>query len=147
MKGSDDIRILLVEDNPRDVELMMRAFKKNNLANQVTHAKDGVEALDFLFGSGENSWSEVGLLPKVVFLDLKLPRVSGIEVLQRIRGDERTKMLPVVVMTASHEERDVIEAYKLGVNSYVVKPMDFEQFVRVVAELGYYWVAINKTPN
>jgi CheY-like chemotaxis protein len=147
MNRNDDIRILLVEDNPRDVELMMRAFNKNNLANQVTHAKDGVVALELLFGSGENSSTEAGPLPKVVFLDLKLPRMGGIEVLQRIRADERTKTLPVVVMTSSHEERDVIEAYQLGVNSYVVKPMDFEQFVRVVAELGYYWVAINKTPS
>ena len=142
MIQTDDIRILLVEDNPRDVELMMRAFKKNNLANQITHVKDGVEALDFLFSGNQNAQ-----LPKVVFLDLKLPRVSGIEVLQRIRGDERTRLLPVVVMTSSHEERDVVDAYNLGVNSYVVKPMDFDQFVRVVAELGYYWVAINKSPT
>jgi CheY-like chemotaxis protein len=141
MSSVDDVRILLVEDNPRDVELMMRAFKKNNLANQITLAKDGVEALEYLFAKEES-----GQLPKVVLLDLKLPRVSGIEVLQRIRADPRTNLLPVVVMTSSHEERDVIEAYKLGVNSYVVKPMDFDQFVRVVAELGYYWVAINKTP-
>jgi two-component system, response regulator len=141
MSRNEDVRILLVEDNPRDVELMMRAFIKHNLANQITHARDGVEALDYLFSSDDSVH-----LPKVVLLDLKLPRVSGIEVLQRIRGDERTKLLPVVVMTSSQEERDVIEAYQLGVNSYVVKPMDFDQFVRVVAELGYYWVAINKTP-
>jgi CheY-like chemotaxis protein len=142
MSEAQDVRILLVEDNPRDVELMMRAFKKHNLANQITLARDGVEALDFLFANGDDAQ-----LPKVVLLDLKLPRVSGIEVLQRIRADERTKLLPVVVMTSSHEERDVVEAYELGVNSYVVKPMDFDQFVRVVAELGYYWVAINKTPH
>ncbi len=146
MNRANDIRILLVEDNPRDVELMMRAFKKHNLVNQINHAKDGAEALEYLFGN-EATGLPAGPLPKVVFLDLKLPRLTGIEVLQHIRADARTKLLPVVVMTSSQEERDVVEAYKLGVNSYVVKPMDFDQFVRVVAELGYYWVAINKTAD
>ncbi len=147
MTSSAIVDILLVEDNPRDVELILRALKRHNLANRVTVISDGEQALDFIFGRGEFASRANEPQPRAIFLDLKLPKVGGIEVLQAIRSDERTRMLPVVVMTSSQEERDVVSAYKLGVNSYVVKPMDFDQFAKVVAELGYYWVAINKTPT
>jgi two-component system, response regulator len=146
MTGSEVVDILLVEDNPRDVELILRALKKHNLANRVTVVTDGEQALDFVFARGAYAERANTPHPKAIFLDLKLPKVGGIEVLQQIRSNERTRMLPVVVMTSSQEERDIVDAYKLGVNSYVVKPMDFDQFAKVVADLGYYWVAINKTP-
>ncbi len=142
----DEVEILMVEDNPYDAELALRVLRKHNLANKVTLARDGAEALDFIFATGPFANRSREPHPKVVFLDLKLPKVSGIEVLRAIRSGERTRLLPVVVMTASQEERDIIDAYKLGVNSYVVKPIDFEQFTKVVSDLGYYWVVINKAP-
>ena len=146
MSDAIEIDILIVEDNPRDVELGLRALRKHNLANKVAVVQDGAEALDFLFGVGAYANREREPLPKVVLLDLKLPKIGGIEVLRKLRAEERTRLLPVVVMTASEEERDIMETYQLGVNSYVVKPMDFTQFAKVVADLGYYWVFTNHGP-
>ncbi len=139
--------ILLVEDNPRDAEMTIRALKKCNLANQLLHVKDGQEALDFLFGTGPYAGSDVSQLPKVILLDLKLPKVDGIEVLRRIRADERTKMLPVVALTSSQEDQDMVETYQLGVNSYIVKPVEFEKFSEAVSNLGYYWLLLNQAPK
>ncbi len=138
-----DVEILLVEDNPHDVELTLRALNKHNLANKVQVAKDGVEALDFIFGTGPFAGDGAGDL-KVILLDLKLPKVSGLEVLQRLKNDERTKLIPVVVLTSSSEDRDIQECYALGVNSYVVKPVEFDSFAKTVAELGFYWLLVNK---
>jgi two-component system, response regulator len=140
------VEILLVEDNPNDVELTLRALKKNNLANRVFVVKDGAEALDFIFATGEFSDRDIQNIPKVVFLDLKLPKVDGLEVLRRMKADERTAKIPVVVLTSSQEDRDVVESYKLGVNSYVTKPVDFDQFLVAVQEIGLYWLVINKPP-
>ena len=142
----NDVDILLVEDNPRDVELIMRALKKNNLARRLAVVKDGEEALEFIFGTGRYAHRANAVLPQVMFLDLKLPKVSGIEVLQQIRADARTKTLPIVVMTSAFQERDISAAYKLGANSYVVKPINFEQFTKTVVDLGNYWLAINQAP-
>lgn len=141
------IEILLVEDNPHDVELTLRTLHKRNLANQIVHVKDGQEALDWLFGTGDYVGRDTAKLPKVVLLDLKLPKVDGLEVLRAMRADERTKLLPVVVMTSSREERDVVQCYRLGANSYVVKPLDFDSFSTAVAELGQYWLLINQDPS
>jgi two-component system response regulator len=138
-----DVDILLVEDNPHDVELTLRALKKHNLANQVHVAKDGQEALDFLFGAGPSSGVKCNRL-KVILLDLKLPKVSGLEVLKKLKSDERCKTVPVVVLTSSQEDQDIQECYKLGVNSYVVKPVEFEAFAKTVADLGLYWMLVNK---
>ena len=140
------LEILLVEDNPNDAELAIRALKKRHLANHLVHVSDGQEALDFLFGSGAYEGRDVLHQPKVLLLDLKLPKVSGIEVLRRIREDDRTKLLPVVVLTSSHEDRDVIESYALGANSYIVKPVDFENFSEAVSNLGLYWLLLNEPP-
>ena len=137
-----DVEILLVEDNPHDVELTLRALKKHNLANKVQVVKDGAEALDFIFNTG--SFSGQTNHPKVILLDLKLPKVSGLEVLQRLKNEESTRSIPVVVLTSSHEDRDIQECYRLGVNSYVVKPVEFEAFARTVAEMGFYWLLVNK---
>ena len=137
-----DVEILLVEDNPHDVELTLRALKKHNLANKVQVAKDGAEALDFIFNTGSFAGQTNNL--KVILLDLKLPKVSGLEVLQRLKNEERTRSIPVVVLTSSHEDRDIQECYRLGVNSYVVKPVEFEAFARTVAEMGFYWLLVNK---
>ena len=138
-----DVDILLVEDNPYDVELTLRALKKHNLANQVHVAKDGQEALDFLFGTGPHPEIKCNRL-KVILLDLKLPKMSGLEVLKRLKGDERCKTVPVVVLTSSQEDQDIQECYKLGVNSYVVKPVEFDAFAKTVADLGLYWLLVNK---
>jgi CheY-like chemotaxis protein len=147
MMNVDDVEILLVEDNPHDIELTLRALKKHNLANSVHVVKDGAEALAFLFCAGPYAHRKIEESPKVVLLDLKLPKVDGLEVLRQIKSDERTKVIPVVIMTSSQEERDVVESYKLGVNSYIVKPVDFDKFLECVAELGYYWVLCNKPPR
>ncbi len=137
--------ILLVEDNPNDAELALRSLKKHNLANQVKWVKDGEQALDFLFQRGE--WaSRAATLPKVILLDLRLPKVDGIEVLRAIRADKKTKELPVVVLTSSKEDRDVVDTYKLGVNSYIAKPVAFDEFAKVVAEIGMYWAVLNRVP-
>ncbi len=142
---SSVVDILLVEDNPNDAELALRALKKHNLANKVVWVKDGEEALDFLFHRGAHA-SAPNTLPRVVLLDLRLPKVDGIEVLKQVRGNPETHELPVVVLTSSKEERDVIDTYQLGVNSYVAKPVAFDEFSRVVAELGMYWVLVNRVP-
>ena len=141
-----DVEILLVEDNPNDVELTLRALQKQNLASKVFVVKDGAEALDFIFATGAYSQRKIENRPKVVLLDLKLPKVDGIEVLRKIKADVRTKHTPVVMLTSSQEERDVIDTYKLGVNSYIVKPVDFNNFVHAVSELGVYWGILNKIP-
>lgn len=141
---ANGVEILLVEDNPRDVEMTLRALKKQNLANQVRVVKDGAEALEFLFAEGAHAKRDVNHVPKVVLLDLKLPKVSGLEVLKKIKGDERTRTIPVVVLTSSQEEKDMVESYRLGVNSYIVKPVDFDKFVESVGEIGLYWLLVNK---
>ena len=146
-KDYREVEILLVEDNPNDAELALRALKKNNLTNKVHWVKDGAEALDFIFAQGAYSARNMRNGPKVVFLDIKLPKVDGIEVLRRVKADERTHGLPVVIMTSSREERDIVESYKLGVNSYVVKPVDFDQFFKAVTDMGFYWVLINQPGN
>ena len=138
--------ILLVEDNPRDEALTLRALKKSNILNEVVVARDGVEALDYLFGRGAYSESASRPLPQLVLLDLKLPKIDGIDVLRRIRAGERTRTIPVVVLTSSQEERDIVECYELGANSYVVKPVDFDRFYRTVSDIGAYWLVLNKLP-
>ena len=137
--------ILLVEDNPDDEELTIHALKKNNILNKVIVAHDGVEALNYLFAEGD-SGADSGLMPEVILLDLKLPRVNGLEVLQRVRANKRTRNLPVVVLTCSKEEQDVINSYKLGANSYILKPVDFVQFSRSIGHLGLYWLILNVAP-
>ena len=146
MNVADAVDILLVEDNPNDVELTMRALKKAKLANPIFVVSDGAEALDFLFRTGAYA-GRPPHTPKVVLLDLKLPKVDGIEVLRRIKGDERTRVIPVVVLTSSREESDVVESYKLGVNSYIVKPLDFEKFVAAVEHVAVYWLLLNEPPH
>jgi CheY-like chemotaxis protein len=143
---TDGVEILLVEDNPTDAELTMVALKEHNLANRLVWVKDGAEALDFLFAAGAYAGRRVENGPRVVLLDLRLPKVDGLEVLRRIKADERTRRIPVVVLTSSKEDRDVAESYNLGVNSYIGKPVEFEEFARVVSELGLYWLLINQPP-
>jgi len=138
--------ILLVEDNPDDVTMTRRALKKNNILNEVVVAEDGAEALDYLFGTGKYSGRDTGIKPQVVLLDLNLPKMGGIDVLKRLRADERTSLLPVVVLTTSNEDRDRIESYRLGTNSYVQKPVDFDQFSQAVQQLGLYWLLLNEGP-
>lgn len=138
--------ILLVEDNPDDVELTLRALKKNNISNDVVLARDGVEALDFLFGTGAHAGRDTSILPQVVLLDLKLPKLDGLEVLSKIRSNERTKLLPVVILTSSKEEQDLVNGYSLGANSYIRKPVDFGQFIEAVRALGLYWLLLNEGP-
>lgn len=138
--------ILLVEDNPDDVALTLRAFKKNNIMNKFVVAKDGVEALDYLNGTGEYEGRDVNDIPQIVLLDLKLPKVNGMEVLKAIRAEERTKLLPVVILTSSKEQQDLIDGYSLGANSYIRKPVDFEQFTEAVRQLGLYWLVLNINP-
>ena len=147
MNEHTEVEVLLVEDNARDAEMALRTLRKRNLANSLVHVKDGQEALDWLFGLGAYAGRNPNERPKVILLDLKLPKVDGMEVLRAIRGDARTRLIPVVVMTSSAEDRDVIESYQLGVNSYVVKPMDFESFSAAVAELGHYWLLVNQEPK
>jgi len=138
--------ILLVEDNPDDVILTLRALKQSKIANQVIAVQDGVEALDLLFGEGQYTGSEPGGRPQVVLLDLKLPKMDGLEVLRRLRADERTRALPVVILTTSNEERDLVESYRLGANSYIRKPVDFLQFSEAIRQLGMYWLVLNEPP-
>lgn len=136
--------ILLIEDNRDDVALTLRALKKNNITNEVVVAHDGVEGLDFLFGTGSHTDRDLTVMPAVILLDLKLPRVDGLEVLKRLRSDERTRLLPVVIMTSSNEEQDRLNGYGLGANSYVRKPVDFTQFMEAVRQLGLYWLVLNE---
>lgn len=132
--------ILLVEDNPNDAELAIRALKKNNLANNLIHLEDGQEALDYLFNDNNE-------MPKLILMDVKMPRVDGIEVLRRLKSDEKKKVIPVVMLTSSKEDKDIIEAYNLGVNAYIVKPVDFDQFVKAVTQLGFFWMILNQPPK
>ncbi len=141
----NDVEILLTEDNPNDVELTLRALQKHNLANKVYVVKDGEEALDFIFATGQYSTRNINLPPKVIFLDLKLPKVSGIEVLRKIKSDDKTKSVPVVVVTSSQESQDIQECYKMGVNSYIQKPIEFDNFVKAISDAGLYWLVINKS--
>jgi two-component system response regulator len=138
--------ILLVEDNPDDEALTLRALKKNNIGNEVVVARDGVEALDYLFGRGAHERRENFVLPQLVLLDLKLPKVDGLEVLRAIRADARTKRLPVVILTSSNQERDLLDGYELGANSFVCKPVDFTAFAEAVRQLGIYWLIVNEPP-
>ncbi|MBL8502952.1 MAG: response regulator [Rhodocyclaceae bacterium] len=139
-----DRPILLVEDNPDDEALTLRAFNKNRIGNQVVVARDGVEALDYLFGNGHHAGRDLAVQPAVVLLDLKLPRIDGLEVLRRIRANERTSLLPVVILTTSKEQQDIYEGYSLGANSYIRKPVDFEKFIQAVGQLGLYWLVLNE---
>jgi len=140
------VEILLVEDNPDDAELTIRAIKKHNLANKLFWVKDGEEALEFIFACGAYTQRKDEMHPKVILLDLKLPKVDGLEVLREIRSNEKTKPIPVVILTSSKEEQDVIDSYELGVNSYIVKPVDFDKFLETVSELGLYWLLLNEPP-
>jgi CheY-like chemotaxis protein len=142
----EEVEILLVEDNPDDLELALLALKKNNLANKIHVARDGEEALDFLLCRGKYSMRTGDSQPKVVLLDLKLPKVDGLEVLKEVKANPRTKAVPVVVMTSSKEQRDMVEGYKLGVNSYIQKPVDFNEFREIINKLGFYWLVINQSP-
>ncbi|MDA8077556.1 MAG: response regulator [Nitrospiraceae bacterium] len=142
-----DKSILLVEDNPDDVKLTIRAFKKANILNEIVVAADGAEALDYLFGSGKFAGRDTSVKPQLVLLDLNMPKIGGLEVLRRIRADARTKLLPVVILTTSGEEKDLVESYNMGANSYVRKPVDFEQFTDAAQKLGLYWLLLNKVPR
>lgn len=142
----DDKVILLVEDNPDDEALTLRAFKKNNIKNGVVVARDGAEALDYLFGTGRHAGRDIADLPQVMLLDLKLPKVDGLEVLRRVRADERTRLLPIVILTSSREEQDLMTGYRLGCNSYVRKPVNFDEFVEAARQLGLYWLVLNEPP-
>jgi two-component system, response regulator len=144
--SSSPIEILLVEDNPNDEELTLYALKKNNITNHIQVVRDGAEAVEYLFCTGAYAHRKIDDPPKLVLLDLKLPKVDGLEVLKKIKADERTRTIPVVMLTSSREERDIVESYQLGVNSYIVKPVDFEQFVDAVRQLGLYWKLLNQTP-
>lgn len=138
--------ILLVEDNPDDEALTLRALKKNNIANEVVVARDGAEALDFLFATGSHANRDLSRMPGLILLDLNLPKVGGLEVLRRLRGDARTKLIPVVILTSSKEDQDIASGYELGCNSYVRKPVDFTQFVQATGHLGMYWLVLNELP-
>ena len=141
------IEILLVEDNPNDVELTLHAFKRHNLSNRIQVVRDGAEALDFIFCTGAYMDRRIEDSPKLILLDLKLPKVDGLEVLQRLKSDPRTRALPVVILTSSSEERDIVESYRLGVNSYITKPVDFDQFIEAARQLGMYWLLLNQLPK
>ncbi len=143
---AEEIEILLVDDNASDVELTVRALRRHKLANSIHVAEDGQQALDFVFCRNAHSGRSFAMPPKVIFLDLKMPKVDGIEVLRAIRGDARTKMIPVVILTSSKEQRDVVEGYKLGVNAYIQKPVDFDEFRRVIEQMGMFWLVVNQPP-
>ena len=147
MNTNGKLEILLVEDNTSDAELCLRALKKHNLANKLFWVKDGAEALDYIFATGAYAERNVENIPNVILLDLRLPKVDGLEVLKKLKSDERTKLIPVVVLTSSTEDIDTVKSYKLGANSFVSKPVQFEEFVKVVAEMGMYWLLLNKPPS
>src|SRR5262245_32548515 len=138
-----DIDILLIEDNHHEAELAIRSLKRNNLANKLMHIDDGAEALDFIFSTGAHAGRKTTFSPKLILLDLKLPKVDGLEILRRLKSADATSMIPIVVLTSSKEEKDIIESYKLGVNSYIVKPVNFESFTKAIADLGMYWLLLN----
>ena len=142
-----EVEILLVEDNMADAELTIRALNKAKIANSILHLKDGAEAIDYLFGRGVYAERDLTKLPRVILLDIKMPKVDGIEVLRQLKASEHTKVIPVVIMTSSSEEKDIVSSYELGVNSYVVKPVGFEDFAKAVGELGLYWMLLNKPVN
>ena len=139
--------ILLVEDNADDEKLTLRAFKKSNIKNEVVVARDGAEALDYLFGTGQFAGRDMNVMPQLILLDLKLPKIDGLEVLRQLRADPRTKLLPVVILTSSKEQEDLIRGYSLGANSYVRKPIDFNQFIEAMQQLGMYWLILNEVPH
>jgi two-component system, response regulator len=143
----NNVEILLIEDNPHEAQLVIRTLKKNNLANHLLHIDDGAEALNFIFATQNYSERKIEDHPKLILLDLKLPKVDGLEILKQVKSDERTKSIPVIVLTSSREEQDLIKSYQLGVNSYIVKPVDFESFSKSVTELGLYWMVLNENPN
>jgi two-component system response regulator len=145
--SENGVEILLIEDNPNDVELTLDALKQNNLANHIQVLRDGAEAIDFIFCEGAYSNRKISHQPKLILLDMKLPKVNGLEVLAKIRSDPRTRMIPVVILTTSGEERDMVDSYQLGVNSYITKPVDFEQFNEAVRYIGFYWLLLNKLPE
>ncbi|MEO7085767.1 MAG: response regulator [Gemmatimonadaceae bacterium] len=147
MSDSKQVEILLVEDNPDDVAMTLRALHKANIVNHIKVVRDGAEALAFIFGEGVYAAGHVENVPKLILLDLKLPKVDGFEVLKRVKADQRTKQIPVVILTSSKEQRDVVEGYELGVNSYIVKPVNFESFVDAVGKLGMYWLLLNQAPK
>jgi two-component system response regulator len=147
MNETNHADLLLVEDNPEDLELALRALRKANLAGRVHVARDGAEALDYIFCDGAHADRKVTDGPKVILLDLKLPKVDGLEILRRLKGDPRTKSIPVVVLTSSKEQSDIVKSYNLGVNSYIVKPVDFERFTEAVSTLGLYWLLLNQPPK
>lgn len=142
----DPVEILLVEDNPNDEELTLRSLRKNNVSNRIHVVRDGAEALDFIFGKGPYNGRSLKEGPRVILLDLKLPKVDGLEVLRQIKHDQQARKIPVVMLTSSREERDIVESYQLGVNSYIVKPVDFAQFTEAVRQLGFYWMLLNQPP-
>jgi len=146
MSAIKDKIILLVEDNPDDEELTMRALKKNNISNEIVVARDGAEALDYLFARGKYSKRDTSIMPQLILLDLKLPKIDGIEVLKKIRSDDRSKLLPVVILTLSKEQQDLVDGYSSGANSYIRKPVDFKEFVKAVGQLGLYWLVLNESP-
>ena len=146
-QNSDSVEILLVEDNLSDAELTIRAMRKKNLANNLIHLKNGAEALDFIFAKGQYANRNPNHEPKLILLDLKMPKVGGLEVLAAVRSDEKTKHIPVVILTSSKEDPDIGACYRLGVNSYIVKPVEFDNFVEVVSALGFYWLLLNHVPN
>ncbi|MDB6137864.1 MAG: two-component system response regulator [Verrucomicrobiaceae bacterium] len=147
MSNIEPIEILLVEDNPDDLELTIRALRKAHLANRIQITRDGAEALEFIYGEGRYAGRDISNLPKLILLDLKLPLVDGLEVLQRIKADPLTSAIPTVVLTSSKEQSDVLASYRLGVNSYIVKPVDFERFAKAVQDLGMYWLLLNQSPK
>jgi CheY-like chemotaxis protein len=147
MTEENFVEILLVEDNKNDAELALMALEDSNLSNHVVWLKNGKEALDFIFAEGQYADRNITNQPKVILLDLKMPKVGGLEVLKKIRSDQRTRKIPITILTSSKEERDIIESYELGVNSYIVKPVDFDQFIKSVKEIGYYWALINQPPK
>jgi CheY-like chemotaxis protein len=147
MTNSHQVEILFIEDNPHEAELTILSLKKHNLANKLKHIDDGAEALDFIFSKGPYRDRSNSPDPKLIILDLKLPKVDGLEILRQLKGDDKTKQIPVVVLTSSQEEKDIVESYRLGVNSYIVKPVNFETFGKAVADLGLYWVILNHRPE
>ena len=147
MNNPNAVELLLIEDNPQDLELALRALRRANLANRIHVARDGAEALDYIFCEGPHAARLMSDVPKVILLDLKLPKIDGLDVLKRIKGDPRTKTIPVVVLTSSKEQSDVVASYQLGVNAYIVKPVNFEDFTKAVGQLGLFWLLLNQSPN